>query len=289
MEKVMNRNQYLVGEVASFRDWLAQSLQGQPVPFTVGHRHYASLPAAMNAYAWPLRAKAGLPNLHNGYPYVHPIVPPLAAGANLANNAAVLDALQYALRSAFHDEHTLALAGAVAGIFHWGGVYTTTPNGGNKPWLARHHANLHALLTAVVLDHANGDDVSTVAGLRFNAGMTKVYALLIDDFIIYDSRVAASLTWLANHWWTNVRHLLQVNLPTHLRFGTLPANGSAKGHRNAAPGIFPGITRAEDHYTWNVRANWLLSDAMRQAGQASQFATLPEIEASLFQMGERVM
>jgi len=287
--KAMNRNQYLVGEVASFRDWLALSLQGQPVPFTVGHRHYASLPAAMNAYAWPLRAKAGLPNPHNGYPYVHPIVPPLATGATLANNAAVLDALQHALRRAFRDEHTLALAGAVAGILHWGGVYTTTPNGGNKPWLARHHANLHALLTAVVLDHANGDDVSTVEGLRFNAGMTKVYALLIDDFIIYDSRVAASFTWLANHWWTNVRNLLQVNLPTHLRFGTLPANGSAHGHRNAAPGIFPGITRAEDHYTWNVRANWLLSDALLHAGQASQFATLREIEAALFQMGERVM
>jgi hypothetical protein len=285
----MNRNQYLVGEVASFRDWLAQSLQGQPVPFKVGHRHYASLPAAMKAYAWPLRAKAGLPNPNNGYPYVHPPVPQLAAGANLANNAAVLDALRYALRSAFRHENTPALAGAVAGIFHWGGVYTTTPNGGNKPWLARHYENLHALLTAVVLDHANGDDVSTVPGLRFNAGMTKVYALLIDDFIIYDSRVAASLTWLANHWWTNVRDLLQVNLPTHLRFGTLPANGSAHGHRNAAPGIFPGITRAKDHYKWNVRANWLLSDAMRQAGQASQFATLREIEAALFQMGERVM
>ena len=148
--------------------------------------------------------------------------------------------------------------------------------------------NLHAVLNAVLLDHAGGDDISKVSGLRFNAGMTKVYALLIPDFVIYDSRVAASLTWLANHWWTNVKQLSQATLPTNLRFGTLPANGSAQGHRNAAPSTFPVITRADDHYTWNVRANWLLSDALRQAGRSSKFATLREIEAALFQMGDRV-
>ncbi|MHB2080818.1 hypothetical protein [Pseudomonas asiatica] len=32
--------------------------------------------------------------------------------------------------------------------------------------------------------------------LRFNAGMTKVYALICEDFLIYDSRVAAALGWL---------------------------------------------------------------------------------------------
>lgn len=63
----MNRNQYLVGEVARFRDWLALCLQGEPVPFTAGQHRYANLPAAMTAYAWPLRTKAGLPNPHNGY------------------------------------------------------------------------------------------------------------------------------------------------------------------------------------------------------------------------------
>lgn len=31
--------------------------------------------------------------------------------------------------------------------------------------------------------------------LRFNSGMTKVYSLLCDNFVIYDSRVAAALGW----------------------------------------------------------------------------------------------
>lgn len=290
IEKAMNRSQYLVDDVdvASFRDWIAQRLQGRPVQFTVGSHHYDSLPAAKAAYAWPLKAKIGLPNPHSSYPYIHPVVPPLAARANLEINTAVLSTLQDSLRTAFRGQNTLRLAGAVAAIFHWGGVYTTTRHGGNKPWLARHHAHLHALLNQVVMDYASGYDVSTVTGLRFNAGMTKVYALLLDEFIIYDSRVAASLTWLALYWWTNVKNSPSIKLPALLRFGTLPPNGAARGHRNAAPGIFQSITRAEDHYTWNVRANWLLSGALCLAGKKSLFATLREIEAALFQMGDRV-
>lgn len=286
----MNRSQYLVDDVdvASFRDWIAQRLRGQPVQFKIGAHHYASLPAAKAAYAWPLKAQTGLPNPHSSYPYIHPIVPPLAARANLEINTAVLSKLQHALRAAFMGQNTLELAGAVAGILYWGGVYTTTRHGGNKPWLARHHVNLHALLNQVVMDYASGNDVSTVTGLRFNAGMTKVYALLLDDFIIYDSRVAASLTWLVLHWWTNVKNSPSATLPALLKFGALPPNGAARGHRNAAPEIFRWITRAEDHYTWNVRANWLLSDALRLAGQESQFTTLREVEAALFQMGDRV-
>ena len=31
---------------------------------------------------------------------------------------------------------------------------------------------------------------------RFNAGITKVYSMVLENFIIYDSRVAAALGWL---------------------------------------------------------------------------------------------
>lgn len=220
--------------------------------------------------------------------HIYPVLPRLAASSGLESNTAVLNNLQDALRTAFMGQNTLRLAGAIAGILHWGGVYTTTRGGGNKPWLARNYTRLRDLLNQVVIDHASGSDVSTVSELRFNAGMTKVYALLLDDFIIYDSRVAASLTWLALHWWKDVKNSNSIQLPAALRFGTLPPRGNARGHRNAAPGIFHEIKRAQDHYMWNVRANWLLSDALSLAGKESQFATLREVEAALFQMGDRV-
>ncbi|MOA38849.1 hypothetical protein D3C78_1605740 [compost metagenome] len=44
-----------------------------------------------------------------------------------------------------------------------------------------------------------------------------------------------------------------------------------------------------EHYAWNVRANWLLDSAQELAGEESQFGSLREIEAALFQMGERVV
>lgn len=284
----MNKTEYLVHDVADFRNWFAQCLLGQPVLFKVGECQYSNLLDAKDAYAWPLKAKAGLSNLSDDLPYIYPVVPPLAARANLASNTAVLDILQDALRAAFANECNLHLAGAIAAILHWGGVYTALPRGGNKPWLKRNYECLHTILGQVVSDYASGNDISNVGDLRFNAGMTKVYALLLDDFLIYDSRVAASLTWLVVHWWTAVKKMPLTDLPPHLQFGTLRANGAAQGHRNASPGIFREIARAENHYMWNVRANWLLSDALNLAGRASPFTTLRDVEAALFQMGDRV-
>lgn len=288
----MNRTQYLTYDVAQFRDWLAQCLAGQSINFAVAGTAYLTLADARTAYAWPPRAVAGLPNPHNGYPYIHPAVPRLAANANLTDNAVVLQLLQQSLRSAYAAGPilTMELAGAVAGLLHWGGVYRDNKRGGgNKPWLAANHANLHQILRAVEMDHARGDDQSQVMNLRFNAGMTKVYALLIDDFVIYDSRVAAALGWLAVAWWTQVQRKPLAVLPADLRFGCLPANGKAAGHRNPAPGVIPNLINAPGrHYTWNVRANWLLTSALAAAGTASQFTMLRETEAALFQLGQRV-
>ena len=49
---------------------------------------------------------------------------------------------------------------------------------------------------AEVLRQGNLDSPEFFSDLRFNAGMTKVYSLMCDNFIIYDSRVAAALGWL---------------------------------------------------------------------------------------------
>jgi hypothetical protein len=47
--------------------------------------------------------------------------------------------------------------------------------------------------------------------------------------------------------------------------------------------------RPYEHYQWNVRANWLLGSAQAMAGERSRFANLRQIEAALFQMGNRVI
>lgn len=290
----MKRESYLQGDVAEFTEWLAQRLCGLPINFSVlGHsKAYRTLPDALDAYCWPLKAQAGRPNPDSHYPYVHPVVSPLHAKSNLAANTAVLDVIQKALRGAYKDglSPSNELSGAVAATFHWGGVYTTTKTGGNKPWLEKNHPRLLSILEAVVSDHAQGDDCSKVPDLRFNSGMTKVYSLLIDNFVIYDSRVAGSLAWLTLHWWTSVKGRLTGELPRLLRFGCLTGNGKALGYRNPDKTVFKTLSvQPNEHYMWNVRANWILEGAQTQAGKDSKFVSLREIEAALFQMGERVV
>lgn len=285
----MNQAQYMIQPVAAFRDWLAQRLCGQPINFVAPENSYPDLPGALAAYSWPLRKQTGLPNPHLGLPYVHPIVPVLAAHSSLASNTVVLNIIQRTLRAAYAAGPTGAhqLSGAVAAVFHWGGVYTER---GNRGWLSANHGNLLAILQATVHDHARGEDTTNVDSLRFNSGMTKVYSLLIDNFIIYDSRVAAALAWLAKRWWTIECGEPAHTLPQHLRFACLPANGAMAHCRNPDVTLFPMIVaNPNEHYLWNVRANWLLADSLRVAGVNSHFSSLREVEAALFKMGNRVI
>ncbi len=290
----MRRSDYLQGDVARFYKWLSQRLRGCPIHFSITgyHRQYPALYDALNAYRWPPREVSGRPNPDGSYPYMHPTVPTLVANSTLAANSEVLEIIQKALRTAYAEApaSSSALAGAVAATLHWGGVYTRTRHGGNKPWLAQNYVNLFSVLQNVVKDHALGDDVSGVAALRFNSGMTKIYSLLIDDFIIYDSRVAAALAWLALKWWTVIEGKPQNQIHEHLRFLCLPGNGKSRKLRNPAPSVFTThATNPYEHYKWNVRANWLLHHAQVLAGKKSRFSSLREVEAALFQMGERVV
>lgn len=290
----MNKDQYLQQQdITNFSQWLASKLCGGPVNFNVvGHTNYTTLRNALDDYQWPNKRVDGLRSKETGFQY--PVVASLAAKSNLADNTQVLNVIQNALQTAYHmgNPSCNVLSGATAAVLHWGGVYTTIKkNGkrhGNKAWLEDNHDQLHAILEAVITDHAHGDDRSTINGLRFNSGMTKVYSLLIDNFIIYDSRVAATLAWLALQWWTAQGHPPD-RFPALLRFGCMDGRAKLKGCRNPDTNLFPLISsRAEDHYMWNVRANWLLLDARQRAGRDSEFGSLREIEAALFQIGYKI-
>lgn len=286
---MMNKSTYFTQPVNDFVEWLAQRLCGAPIRFAAPNtKHYLHLHDALAVYQWPPRLKAPLPVSDPGLPYIHPSLPPLPGGSNLAANTALLSSIENALSKSYAAgaSHGNQLAGAVAATFHWGGVYTKR---GNGAWLLKNHHQLHGILSGFALDHARGDDVSKASNLRFNSGMTKVYALLLSDFIIYDSRVAASLAWLAHNWWTTWLKRPAGAFPTELKFGCLAANGSMAPFRNPTTTVFPTLWNSPyKHYTWNVRANWILGDAHKLAGGSSRFANLREVEAALFQMGDRV-
>jgi hypothetical protein len=118
--------------------------------------------------------------------------------------------------------------------------------------------------------------------------MTKIYSLLVDDFIIYDSRVGAALGLLV------VRYCQAQNLstiPPLLRFPWAPANETntvAPKNRNPSIGnlCIGQIRRAEEHVRWNLRASWLLRELVGKSQQFSeQGNSLRALEAALFMIG----
>ncbi|WP_454690545.1 hypothetical protein [Achromobacter aloeverae] len=289
-------------QTQQFVTWLSTRIAGAAeLNFVYSpDRRYRTLSEARDAYSWPPRTKT--------------IVTPegkfiLPAGASLAANLVVLDALCRGLRGcldagAARDE--ALLADWVQAILVWGGVYTRHRNGGgNAGWLdARRQAMNLTHYLRVALDAFNGGAITFddgPIGLRSNAGLTKVYSLAVDDFVIYDSRVAAAFAWLVTRW---AREAGEV-IPDHLKFACMRANeGNVAGRPPGAvkvrspdtvnfPYFAPSIQPRDHrrHAVWNQRANYVLSAALGQAHArhpdpgALSFQTVRDVEAALFVMG----
>lgn len=137
------------------------------------------------------------------------------------------------------------------------------------------------------------------AGIRSNAGFTKIYALVFDDFVIYDSRVAAALGMLVVRWWARKSPTIKRRslIPPPLQFCHLPAMGEANRDPNTNAlhiSGFPRCTSQLQHLRSNIRANWLLTRALRgthfEAQIRARFAHLPvhplrALEGALFMIG----
>jgi hypothetical protein len=145
---------------------------------------------------------------------------------------------------------------------------------------------------------AAGNDDRVLLGStirRFNAGMTKIYALLVPEFVIYDSRVAAALAWLVTRWCIETKLTL---VPDLLRFPCMrPKEGdnpAIRKVRNPSCGQFrfPWLHGAVNHAHWNLRASWILSAALNASRQEpeqnvflDQSNPLRALEAALFMWG----
>lgn len=237
---------------------------------------------------------SSLLDAYHKYLWPHPALGSIPAGNTSGSSAAVLKALQTALREALTHPHCDAVAcTASIDVMRWGGV-----SAGNVRWLQTHCNGLAQTLddTRTALNSGNyASGALADPQLRFNAGMTKVYALLCDDFIIYDSRVAAALGWAV----VKFCHAHQLTtVPSELSFPWAPAKeapGNTHGkRRDPSEGTlhFPRLKPGTMHAQWNLKASWLLSATMRHPlARYSCFHTLPHntalrgLEAALFMIG----
>jgi hypothetical protein len=125
--------------------------------------------------------------------------------------------------------------------------------------------------------------------------MTKVYSLICDDFVIYDSRVAAALGWAVLRF---CKATGRATVPSLLQFPFAPAkealNQITPKRRDPSQGAFqfPRLYRGRHHAEWNLKASWALKAALACAPEKSLFRAgaqsgqaLRAMEASLFMFG----
>ncbi|MFN3788817.1 hypothetical protein [Massilia sp.] len=274
----MKRTPYLADpDVLSFVEWMGQHLQAGS---RLGHGYarpglpplcFGNLASALELYEWAFSFRR--------------IDGRRCAGRSFAENAAVLDELQLLLRRAVAGGSDADVRDAAIEVMRWGGV---APR--NEEWLRANVGGLAATLSLVRTALAQDDDAADLgATLRFNAGMTKVYSLLLDNFVIYDSRVAAALAWFVSAW-SGKREI-----PASLRFPCMAAKEDPKAARrkmrNPRPGRngFPLLgSRPHVHAKWNLRASWILR-ALLEANPGTAFGAGPagsrRLEAALFMWG----
>lgn len=283
----MTKDEYLKGAPGEFAQWLAARLADKAITHSYVRRdgeliELAGLEAGLARYDWPFDLELpGFDGRFKGSTYLEaePVLEHIHQG------------LADALSKADPTERTEATRDWALFVLEWGRVTAR-----NKAWVFKHQASLPSILSQTANALRQGDDdVIFSRGqrlVRFNSGMSKIYSLLVPDFVIYDSRVAAALGWLIVHW---CRDTGQLEVPETLRFRWLPSRQPA-GSRRALlrnPSVgglkFPRQWSSARMYARsNLRASWVLSEALRQSeGTAFHAARKPlrALEAALFTLG----
>ena len=247
----------------------------------------SSLCDAYHKYHWPA-TPTPLVRAHSS----------VTAGTTFATNAAILSVLQDQLNTGLSTNNLKQVTVAAVNVMTWGGVRP-----GNVSWLL-HPSTQKILLntlqtTRTALNSGDtGHPPLTASSLRFNAGMSKIYSLICDDFIIYDSRVGAALGWMVVKFCTS--HRLHA-VPAELNFPWSPAKGSAHAltpkQRNPSTTLlqFQRLKSATHHAEWNLKASWILDAILKHPTTAACttdcfHALAPDqrlraLEAALFMIG----
>lgn len=272
-------------QVSAFVDWMSARLSGNTFHHSYKNRRSGSewrcnsLDDAYVQYRWP-----------------HPKIERLGipAGDTFASNARALDALKKDLTAALANNSDAWVCDAAIDVMRWGGV-----GPGNIGWLLANKPGLGSLIRTTRDAFSTGETghrLLNAPALRFNAGMTKVYSLICDDFSIYDSRVAAALGLAVVKFCLERGNLGKV--PENLSFPWSRAKEAPDvpdpKHRNPSEAglSFPHLRTATQHAQWNMRANWVLRAVLDRAGADTVFARIESrdvqlraLESALFMIG----
>ena len=266
----MNRCEYLRDcSVKAFIDWLRPHVRGDCCfrhEFTMLRPHgdwsCGSIWEAYQNYRWPI------PGRNTG---------------SFDANQRELDRLAGKIRRARDDDDWSGFIEAACGVLRWGGVM----NSNAHTLRDRGEEALSVFRTASSLLDPSSADTSRLDGVHYmNAGWTKVYALMLDGFPIYDGRVGAAMGYLVQRYCVSA---CICPVPPQLCFRWGAARG--RHHRNPSTRSlrFPRLTAANPR-AWaecNLWAAWILGEVCREGrfGSLVPHRQLRALEAALFMIG----
>ena len=281
----MNKTQYLDSpDVRSFIDWFAKAIVNKNIVHSYIHlkqgREYTfnGLESAFTNYHWPFSTFTDSTDKSH-----------VCDTGSYEENSNALESIKFDLEKSITTDFNAYKRAAIS-LMKWGGTGRTkvTKNGpsGNIPWLEKLENKDVVIKTLEFFKSQNDDtqEIRKINNFRFNSGLTKLYSLLLDNFIIYDSRVAATLAWYTLEF-SKTNQLASV--PESLRFACMR---DEKHIRNPSLSEFGYTlhTQPEIHAHWNIRANWII-EAVLSKSQDSIFSkqATPQrsLEAALFMWG----
>lgn len=282
----MKQNDYIRGQVGEFVTWMSSRLDDDTFKHAYTSRrtrtHWAceNLFDAYERYHWTYGDLSGY-----GIP----------AGSSFDSSLHALETLQKELNAGLAVGNNERVHRAAIGVMIWGGV-----TNGNRKWLNDHKNELCHIISRT-RDAINAGDTENPLladdDLRFTSGMSKVYSLVCDDFVIYDSRVAAALGRAVVQF-CQAKGLTKV--PEGLDLAWAPAKSAPNAINppercaGRARLAFPRLTNGRVYAKWNMLASWLLTAiADHECTRSSAFATriesrtqrLRALEAALFMVG----
>lgn len=211
-------------------------------------------------------------------------------GITYKESEQTLSIIQEGLRKSLKQKNSNELLLHCLSILEWGGVkrsnYSRLEEMGDE--IVPYFENAINILDPSTV---NIDD--NLSSIIMNSGFTKIYSLLIDDFVIYDSRVGASLGLLIKQF-LEEREI--ENIPTVLNF----AYGNARPTKNDKGKVnrrnpsndkykFPVLSNNDlKHTKNNIYANWLLKELSEKSVFNNEYNPIRALESALFMIGYSV-
>ena len=282
----MTKNEYLSDiQVVNFINYLNECLTQFRHSY-INRRTHAnwtcvSIIDAFNKYDW-------------GFSYFDPINNIQIKGSTYLQNENALNSLSNGLRNGYFINDNDELFEYSKAICKWGGVLGGKTSGNlftlinNSTNLSNHYKN-----TEILLSGPNADDNLLAGVFNMNAGFTKIYSLLFDNLIIYDSRVGAALCWLVKNYCTS-KNIKVIPESLFFSWAKSKEGANAANPKNRNPGPcnnqeFPNFSNNGDLQSKSMlRASWLI-EKLVENNQLVAGNTISQkmrtIEAALFMIG----